>query len=95
MDSTMAKDQEKRIIRISSKRQITIPQKFFSLLGFQTEAECVLQDGELVIRPIKELSSGEFSEQILADLIAEGYEGAALLAEFKARQAEFYPPVEE
>ena len=86
MDSTMAKDQEKRIIRISSKRQITIPQKFFSLLGFQTEAECVLQDGELVIRPIKELSGGEFSEQILTDLIAEG---------FKARQAEFYPPVEE
>ena len=70
MDSTMAKDQEKRIIRISSKRQITIPQKFFSLLGFQTEAECVLQDGELVIRPIKELSGGEFSEQILTDLIA-------------------------
>ena len=32
---------DRKIISISSKRQITIPQKFFNLLGFENEAECV------------------------------------------------------
>ena len=29
---------ERKMIRISGKRQITIPQKYFDLLGFDTEA---------------------------------------------------------
>ena len=31
---------EMKKISISEKRQITIPQKFFTMLGFDTEAEC-------------------------------------------------------
>jgi len=31
-------------VRISSKRQITIPQKFFTALGFDTEAECSVKE---------------------------------------------------
>ena len=31
---------DRKIVSISSKRQITIPQKFFNLLGFGNEAEC-------------------------------------------------------
>ena len=30
---------ERKIISISSKRQVTIPQKYFDLLGFDDEAE--------------------------------------------------------
>lgn len=30
---------ERKIISVSTKRQVTIPQKFFDLLGFQNEAE--------------------------------------------------------
>lgn len=59
-------------VSISAKRQITIPQKFFTLLGFDDEAECVVRGNELVIRPVRNNSGGEFAEQILADLIAEG-----------------------
>ncbi len=77
---------ERKIINISSKRQITLPQKFFSALNFGSEAECLLSDGTIIIRPIEEKPSGEFAEEILADLIEEGYSGKALLSEFKNRQ---------
>lgn len=36
----------------------------------------------------------EFAEQILADLIAEGYSGTKLLDEFKTRQAKIRPAIE-
>ena len=81
-------------IRISEKRQLTIPQKFFEALGFTTEAECILRGNELVLRPVKEQSGGEFAEQILADLIAQGLTGDQLLAEFKKTQKKVRPAVE-
>jgi len=74
---------ERKIISISVKRQITIPQKYFDVLGFSNEAECVLQDDRLIIRPIQDRNGGDFSEQILADLISQGYSGEALLEQFK------------
>lgn len=74
-------------VTISQKRQFTIPTKFFKALGFGSEAECILRGNELIIRPIKEQCSGEFSEQILADLIKQGLQGEELLAAFKSEQA--------
>ena len=41
---------DRKIVSISSKRQITIPQKFFEALQFDNEAECVVRGNELVIR---------------------------------------------
>lgn len=81
-------------IAISAKRQITIPQKFFSALGFDTEAECMVRGNELVIRPVKTSAGGEFAEQILADLIQQGYSGEELLARFKDAQSQVRPAVE-
>lgn len=86
---------EMKKVSISAKRQITIPQKFFTMLGFDTEAECMVRGNELVIRPAKTNSGGEFAEQILADLIAQGYSGDDLLARFKIAQKEVRPAVEE
>lgn len=85
---------EKKIVSISSKRQITIPQKFFALLGFDTEAECVVRGNELIIRPAKTNAGGEFAEYILADLIAQGLSGDELLKAFKNKQAKVRPAVE-
>ncbi|MCL2628889.1 MAG: AbrB/MazE/SpoVT family DNA-binding domain-containing protein, partial [Oscillospiraceae bacterium] len=65
---------ERKIISVSSKRQLTIPQKYYDLLGFNNEAECVLQDDSILIRPMQNINTSEFSEQILADLISQGYE---------------------
>lgn len=80
-------------LSISAKRQITIPQKFFTLLGFDTEAECTVRGNELVIRPARTNTGGEFAEQILADLIAQGYSGNDLLERFKKAQRQIRPAV--
>ena len=85
---------DKKRISVTSKRQLTIPQKFYTELGFGSEAICTLLDGALVIEPVSQTPSGEFDDLILADLIKEGYEGEALLAEFKARRANVRPAVE-
>jgi len=84
---------ERKIISVSVKRQITIPQKYFEALGFDTEAECILQNGALLIRPVRDTNGGEFSEQILADLIARGYEGQELLEQFKKHSRAVRPAV--
>ena len=94
--ATAAKERrmERKTIRISSKRQVTIPQRYFERLGFREEAECILRGDELVIRPVRAQSCGEFSEQILAELIAQGYSGEQLLEQFKAEQKKVRPAVE-
>lgn len=85
---------EMKKLSISAKRQITIPQKFFTMLGFDTEAECTVRGNELVIRPVRTNTGGEFAEQILADLIAQGYGGNELLERFKKAQSQVRPAVE-
>ena len=97
MPATMLKgsvSMEMKKVSISAKRQITIPQKFFTMLGFEAEAECMVRGNELVIRPVKTNTGGEFSEQILADLIAQGYSGEKLLEHFKKAQNQVRPAIE-
>lgn len=84
---------ERKTVSISAKRQITIPQKFYEAIGFTNEAECIVRGNELVLRPFNRNSGGEFAEQILAELIAEGLSGDALLSEFKKKQAMIRPAV--
>jgi hypothetical protein len=86
---------ERKIISISVKRQLTIPQKYFDALGFDNEAECILQGGGLFIRPLRDVGGGEFSEQILADLISQGYTGQALLEKFKEYSKAVRPAVQK
>lgn len=88
------KKENRKVLSISSKRQITIPQKFYKALGFNDEAECIMKGNELVIRPIKQDAGGDFAELILSELINEGLSGEELLAEFRKRQAEIRPAVE-
>ena len=76
---------ERKIISVSTKRQVTIPQKFFDMLGFQNEAECILKDDGIFIRPVR-MGGSEFAENILEDLIAQGYSGKELLEKFKEQR---------
>ena len=87
--------QERKIISVSVKRQLTIPQKYFDALGFTNEAECILHKGGLLVRPVRATDGGEFSEQILADLISQGYEGNVLLEKFKEYSRAVRPAVEK
>lgn len=98
MPAIMMKDSafmETKKVSISAKRQITIPQKFYTMLGFDKEAECMVRGNELVIRPAKTNTGGEFAEQILADLIEQGYSGNELLTHFKQAQGQVRPAVEK
>lgn len=85
---------ERKIISVSQKRQITIPQKYFDSLGFDNEAECILENGGIFVRPVK-AQGGEFSEQILADLIGQGFSGQTLLTKFKEQNQKIRPAVEK
>lgn len=86
---------ERKIISVSGKRQITIPQKYFEVLGFGSEAECTLQNNTIIIRPIRENTGSEFSEQILANLIAQGFSGQELLAKFKEVSTKTVPAIDK
>jgi len=89
------KKMERKIISVSVKRQVTIPKKYFDTLGFSNEAECILQDNGILIRPVRDTGGGEFSEQILADLILQGFEGQELLENFKRQSKKVRPAVQK
>ena len=55
---------------------------------------CILRGNEIVLRPIREQNGSEFAEQILADLIRQGYSGEELLEKFKQTQRKIRPAVE-
>jgi len=86
---------ERKIISVSVKRQITIPQKYYEALGFDNEAECIMREGGLFIRPLRDTNGGEFSEQILSDLISQGYEGQKLLKKFKEYSSAIRPAIQD
>lgn len=73
---------DRKIISVSKKRQITIPLKFYKHLNLESEVECSLEDGAIVIRPLHRESS-EFSVEILKDLISQGYSGGELVKRFE------------
>lgn len=84
---------ESKRISVSTKRQITIPQKFYEKLGIGNEVECVLRGNELVIRPVGEV---EFAEEILSELVRERHlSGEELLQEFKRMKAKVRPAIEK
>jgi len=83
----------KKRISVSQKRQITIPIEFFNNLGIKNEVDCFMHNNQIIIRPAQD--SGEFDEQILADLISQGYSGEELLAKFKEYRRKIRPAVEK
>jgi bifunctional DNA-binding transcriptional regulator/antitoxin component of YhaV-PrlF toxin-antitoxin module len=72
-----------KIIRMSSKNQITIPKDFVQLLELGKEVECTVRDGEIVIRRLTRIQNEDFADLILQDLISEGYEGDELINKFR------------
>jgi len=85
---------EKKRIHISSKRQITIPAKYYEALGLTKELDCIYSNGMLILTPVKK-DDLAFSEEILADLIAQGYSGEKLLSEFKKINHQVRPAIEK
>jgi AbrB family looped-hinge helix DNA binding protein len=84
---------EVRRVKVSEKRQITIPTEFFRQLHIKDEVDIFVKNGELVIRPAIPADHG-FATDILKDLLAQGYAGEQLLAEFTLIQSQIRPAVE-
>lgn len=85
---------EKRRINISCKRQITIPAKYFDALGLDKEIDCIYSKDMLILTPVKK-EDPAFAEEILSDLINQGYSGKKLLIEFKKINRKVRPAIEK
>lgn len=85
---------EKRRIHISSKRQITIPSKYYTALGLSNEINCIYANDMLILTPVRN-DDPAFAEEILSDLIKQGYSGQKLLSEFKRINRQVRPAVEK
>lgn len=79
-------------ISVSQKRQLTIPKEFYDELDINDEVLCHMVDGGIFIKPIK--LETDFSQEILSDLIREGYEaGDELIKEFAYRKSQLNPAI--
>jgi bifunctional DNA-binding transcriptional regulator/antitoxin component of YhaV-PrlF toxin-antitoxin module len=85
---------EKRRIHISSKRQITIPSKYYNALGLTNEINCIYANNMLILTPVNN-EDPAFAEEMLSDLIEQGYSGQKLLSEFKRLSRQIRPAVEK
>ncbi|WP_062322849.1 AbrB/MazE/SpoVT family DNA-binding domain-containing protein [Halolactibacillus sp. JCM 19043] len=84
---------DRKIIRVSNKRQITIPLKYFEKLQLGQEIECVLEDNQIVLKPVQD-QTFNYSVEILKELVAEGYEGTDLIYAFKNKSNQINQAVE-
>lgn len=70
-------------IKISGKRQITIPAKAYEEAGFKDYALCTWTDKGMFLQPL-DVEDEDVTIDILRYLINEGYEGEDLIAQYKA-----------
>lgn len=69
-------------IKISSKRQVTIPAKIYEQAGFKDYALCTWTDKGMFLQPL-EVEDEDVTVDILRHLIAEGYEGEDLIVQYQ------------
>ncbi|MFP8645238.1 AbrB/MazE/SpoVT family DNA-binding domain-containing protein [Priestia aryabhattai] len=83
----MSNPKKVKRVAVSSKRQISIPKEFHDLLNIGEEVVLELHGNHIVLKPAHE-NFDDFSENILQDLIKEGYNGDELLTEFRSRKGQ-------
>ena len=82
-------------VKISSKRQISIPKEFFEAMHFSNEAIIEFTGTSLIIKQVPE-SAVDFSSEILKDLVEErGLSGHELLVEFNRIKQGFPTAIEK
>lgn len=72
-------------IKISSKRQITIPARMFEQGGFKDYALCTWTDKGMFLQPL-DVDDEDETVGMLRRLIAEGYEGEDLIAAYQGQR---------
>lgn len=81
-------------VAVSSKRQIAIPKEFFDAIGIEKEIIMELNDGVIQIKPVR-THTDDFSEEILADVLEEGFTGNDILKEFQRRKNMIRPAISQ
>ena len=76
---------QSQTVKISSKRQITIPSKFYEAGGFDEYALCTWTENGLLLQPLK-VNDEDNSVTNLRQLVAEGYEGDELVDKYEEIQ---------
>ncbi len=77
---------DQKMVKITSKRQFTIPKKYYDALQIGEQARCYTDGNKLIIEPAHPDSFWDFSSDILKELVDENYSGEELLKEFEIRK---------
>lgn len=86
----MAALAEPTIVKISSKRQITIPAKIYEGAGFKDYALCTWADKGMFLQPLN-VDSEDVTVDILRHLIEKGFEGEDLIARYQEMKKKIVP----
>ncbi len=86
----MAALAEPLTVKISSKRQITIPAKIYEGAGFRDYALCTWTDKGMLLQPL-DVEDEDVTVDILRYLIEEGYEGEDLIAQYQEMKKKIIP----
>lgn len=87
-------DHQKKRVAVSSKRQISIPKEFYDDLNIKNEIIMEKINDNLVIKPADYDNYEDFTEEILRDLIAEGYPKDELVDKLKERKQKMQPALD-
>ncbi len=77
-------------LKISSKRQITIPSKIYESAGFGEYALCTWTEKGMFLQPL-DVGDEDVTVNILRYLIKEGYEGEDLITQYRAMKKKIIP----
>ena len=75
-----------KYVRITGKRQVTIPKEFFEQLDMGTVLHAFVEGGRLVLEPVRSEDPMDFSQEIINDLADAGLTGEELKKEFARRR---------
>ena len=90
VDKMIPRDSKR--IAVSGKRQISIPKSFDEFLGIENEVTIELYGNRMIIKPVRD-GFEDFSQEILSDLVDEGFTGKELKEEFKRRSERVQPAI--
>lgn len=85
---------EPQIIKISSKRQITIPAKIYQEAGYKEYALCTWTDKGMFLQPL-DVDNEDVTVDILRYLVKEGYEGEDLITQYQVMKRKIVPIMEK
>jgi hypothetical protein len=89
-----AADAREVVSQEEAKRKVEEWLKSSGQLGIESEVECYVKDGALIVKPVQDLSGGTLAVEVLKDLVRQGNEGEELVAKFQETNVKVRKAVE-